>query len=53
VALIEEEFPRLQSSKEKIPRDTIRIFVIETRSDLDNLNKSIQYVEGLGNGFKV
>jgi hypothetical protein len=45
LALIEEEIPRLQSSKEDIPFDTIRIFVCETRSDLQCLSDAMTYVE--------
>ena len=41
IALIEEEVPRLQLSSEKILVSTIRIFVKETRKDLQNFENSI------------
>lgn len=47
IALIDEEFPRLQSESEKLPIDTIRIFVLETRTDLLNFNEAIKYVENI------
>ena len=46
IALIDEEVPRLQLDKEKVMMDTIRIFVMETRRDLSNLDASLQYIEG-------
>lgn len=45
IALIEEEFPRIKEFKDNIPKETIRVFVIETRKDLKDLEEAMHYVE--------
>lgn len=45
IALIDEEFPRIKEFKDNIPKETIRVFVIETRKDLKDLEEAMHYVE--------
>jgi hypothetical protein len=45
IVLVDEEFPRLKEFKANIPKDTIKMFVIETRKDLRNFEDAMQYVE--------
>jgi len=45
IELINEEFPRIKTYRENIPDETIKMFVVETRKDLRNLETSMEYVE--------
>ena len=45
IALIEEEFPRIKEYKDNIPKETIRMFVIETRKDLKDFDEAMHHVE--------
>lgn len=45
IAVIEEEVPRMFSNKDKVPLNTIKIFIVETWNELYDFNTAMQYVE--------
>lgn len=45
VALIDEEIPRFKQAKELLHQDTIKLFVLQTRCDIEHSNDAIDFIE--------
>ena len=53
LACIDEEVPRFHKNWDKLPTETIRIFVMETRRDLNEFDKAVAYVNSIGWPYRL